>query len=377
MKRHFDRETIMTNLRGGVPRQIPYCYCMAQTYEPQLAARLGRDPDDAFHRAPWFHAVASKYKGYAELFDTDERRFEQSPEEFEMLRERFSRYLPKDLPPGSRINEYGVVSYQPAAAEGHLRKLINPLANVERVSQLDDYPFPDAADEWRWKGVTEEIERCHKENVAVIGGVHTILEDANFIRGMEQNLIDMAEENEVGRWLWERLAADRLYQAKRLARLGVDIIGFGDHLATQRGSFFSRGMFRKWIIRAYEPVVGEALAIKPDLVFAWHTDGKNDDFIYDELMNIGVTVFNPVEADCEDPHALKEKYGSRIVLWGTCGKNFIENAAPPEIRAWVADRVQLARRYGGLHIGTNCIASACPFENLLEYNLAAEELGCT
>jgi len=376
MKRHFDRETIMTNFRGGIPRQIPYCYCMAQTYEPQLPARLGRHPDEAFHRGSWFHPVSIKYKGH-QLFDTDTHRFEQSPEEFEMLRERFSRYLPKELPPGSRISEYGVVSYQPAGTEGHLRKLINPLAKVERISELDDYPFPDAADEWRWESMSEEVERGHKKNRAVIGGVHTILEDANFIRGMERNFIDMAQENEVGRWLWERLAADRLYQAKRIARLGVDIIGLGDHLATQRGSFVSREMFRKWIIRAYEPIVSEALAIKPDLVFAWHTDGKNDDFIYDELMNIGITVFNPVEADCEDPRALKEKYGNRIVLWGTCGKNFIENAAPAEVRAWVADRIQLARRYGGLHISANCNASACPFENLLEYNLAAEELGCT
>jgi uroporphyrinogen decarboxylase len=347
---------------------------MPQKYEPQLAARLGRDPDQVFHRGSWFGAVSIKYKGL-QLFDTDTHRFEQSVEEFEMLRERFSPYLPKALPPGSRISEYGVVSYQPPETEGHLRTLINPLANVERISELDDYPFPDAADEWRWKGITEEIERGHKEDRAVIGGVHTILEDVNFVRGMEQTLIDMAQEDDVGRWLWDRLAADRLYQAKRIARLGVDIIGFGDHLATQRGSFISREMLRKWIIPAYAPIVSEALAIKPDLVFAWHTDGKNDDFIYDELMNIGVTVFNPVEADCEDPHALKERYGSRIVLWGTGAKSFIENATPPEIRAWVADRVQLARRYGGILIGVNCNASACPFENLLEYNLAAEELG--
>ena len=50
-------------------------------------------------------------------------------------------------------------------------------------------------------------------------------------------------------------------------------------------------------------------------------------------------------------------------------------AGAAEISEWVADRMKLARRYGGLVLGTNCIPPACPFENLLEFNLAAEELG--
>lgn len=372
--RHFGREVIMTTLRGGIPEQIPYDYEMAAKYEPLLAERIGRDPDEVLHRDPWFRMAAIRYEG-GELFDSEERRFTQLPEEFESVRKRFSRYLPRELPAGSRIDPYGVVSYQPMGTEGHLRRLISPLANVKRASELDDFPFPDASEAWRWEGVAEAIGRHHADDVAVIGGVPAILEYANFMRGMEQSLMDMVEENEVGRRLWDWFAQDRLYQAKRLAELGVDIIGFGDHLAMQDGSFLSRDVFRKWILRAYEPIVAESLAIKPDLVFAWHTDGKNDEFIYEELMAIGVTVFNPVEADCEDPHGLKERYGDRIVLWGTGAKNFIEKATPEAIRAWVADRMQLARRYGGLILGPNCVASACPSENLLAYHLAAEELG--
>ena len=140
----------MMTLRGGTPAQIPYCYSMAEKHEPELCKRLGRDPSEVFHRASWFQLVCIKYKGYAEFFDTDEHRFEQSPEESGMLRERFSRYLPEELPPGSRINEYGVVSYQPAGTEGHLRRLINPLTHATRISQLDGYPFPDAGKDWRW-----------------------------------------------------------------------------------------------------------------------------------------------------------------------------------------------------------------------------------
>jgi len=366
---HFKRDDIMCTLRGGVPKQIPYQYFMPEKYKAKFQEWLGCDPSEIFHTASWYRLVLIKYEG-AELWDTEEQRYEQSPEEFGMLRDRFRYYLPEKFPAGSRINPYGVVTYHPSGMMGHLRAIINPLANVRHIKELEDYPFPDAREDWRWKGVAEKIKRYRSEDIAVMGGVPLILEDANFLRGMEQNLIDMAEDNEIGRWIWKRLGEDRLYQAQRFADMGVDIIGFGDHLATQRGSLFSREMFRKWIVGTYEPIVREARLIKPDLVFAWHTDGKNDDFIYDDLLSIGVSIFNPVEADCENPHALKDKYGDRIVLWGTFSK-LKETSSPDELWKLVEDRMKLAKRHGGIILG----GIGGTFENCIAYNLAAEKLG--
>ena len=65
-------------------------------------------------------------------------------------------------------------------------------------------------------------------------------------------------------------------------------------------------------------IIGEARDVKPDLPVFYHADGNPRDIIPD-LIEIGVTILNPVQPECIDPRAVKERYGNRLALWGTIG----------------------------------------------------------
>jgi len=299
--RYFGRKIILDTLKGEITEEIPYDPLSNDEFLAKWQKELGFDPRERYNTRGHFQLIMPKYVG-AELWDTETLKFSQPEEEFNKLRKRFGKFLPRELPPGSRISPYGVVTYPSAKGETHLRHIINPLKQALSVKDVEDYPFPDSMEEWRWEGIEKELKKFKDEDYVTIGGAPMLLEDANFLRGMERFMMDMAEENEVGRFIMDTLAKDRLEIAKRLARMGVDTIGFGDHLASENGSFLSRKMLEDWIVKYYRVITEEALKINPGLEFIWHTDGRNHDFIYDDLMAIGVRCFNPVQPECDDPH---------------------------------------------------------------------------
>lgn len=378
--KNFKRKVILDVLKGKVvvpvPYDDPYNGPVTDAFFRRWQEELGFDPREKYNTRGFFHMITPAYRG-TELWDTEDQRYTQSQEEYKLLRDKFEDYLPKELPPGSRISEYGVVTYPPSGGGTHLRQIINPLKDAQTARDVEEYPFPDGSAEWRLAGQAEEMPKFRDEEFVILGGVPTMLEDANFLRGMERFMIDMAEENEAGRAVMEWLGQDRLFIAKRLARMGVDVIGFGDHLANENGSFISRPMLRDWIVRYYQPICEACLKINPDIEFIWHTDGKNHDFIYDELMDIGIRCFNPVQPECDDPRMLKEKYGERIVLWGTVSfRRSFATGKPDAVRAEVKDRMALAKKFGGVILGLDwCWPSQLTYECFKAYYEAAEEFG--
>jgi len=365
----FKRDLVNAVLRGKRTAVIPYDYPVPPSKQARAECLLGRPAREVFHTEPWCQVSDPHYVG-ANLWDTEEQAFPQPAEEFEMLHERFKDWLPARLPEGARISPFGVVSYQPPGTVGHLRTLINPLANVQRVAELDKYPFPSTREEWRWEGVEQRVRDWQARGYVVMGGLNIVLDYINFLFGMERHLMAMQDEDPVVRAVWDWMEQDRVYVAQRDAAMGVDCLINGDHVATQQGPMMSRQTFRKWVLPCYEHILSAARSINPDLPWIWHTDGNNDNYIHGELMAIGVSVFNPVE--CEDPWSLKERYGDRIVLWGTGNWQIMQNGSPDDVRAMVADRISLARRYGGIILNANATPGT-PVENLIAFCQAAEE----
>ena len=65
-------------------------------------------------------------------------------------------------------------------------------------------------------------------------------------------------------------------------------------------------------------VVAVARAVRPDLPVCYHSDGKCWEVIPD-LIEIGVTVLNPVQPECLDVAEVKRKFGGRLAFWGGVG----------------------------------------------------------
>ena len=59
--------------------------------------------------------------------------------------------------------------------------------------------------------------------------------------------------------------------------------------------------------------------MKPDIRVIYHSDGHIEP-ILDDLVDLGVAAVNPLQPEHMDAVRIRRRYGSRLALWGTVGR---------------------------------------------------------
>jgi uroporphyrinogen decarboxylase len=154
------------------------------------------------------------------------------------------------------------------------------------------------------------------------------------------------------------------------------VLRSGDDVANQRAMTMSPESWRHFIRSRWARVYEAARAEKPDIEIWYHTDG-NPEAILDELVDIGVTILNPVQPECIDPARVKRRYGSRLVLDGTIGtQSTMPWGTPEDVRRVVAERVETLAGDGALILApTHTLEPEVPIENVLAFAEAAGTYG--
>jgi uroporphyrinogen decarboxylase len=234
-------------------------------------------------------------------------------------RERFRDYLP-GLPAEARLSEWGVGSVDLKTAEGYHAGHFDyrPLAEVDTIAELEAFPFPDMTEPWRHEGLEEEVSAAKAEEYTVVGQMsQTTLETAYCMRGIERLFTDFYERPEYVEVLFEKIAAQRRFQARRFAEAGVDVLRIGDDIATQAGLLVGPPLYRERLKPFHASVVAAGRAVNPSLQVLYHSDGKLTGLLPD-LIEVGVTAINPVQPECMDSRETKREFGRDLVLWGCC-----------------------------------------------------------
>lgn len=293
----------------------------------------------------------------------------------EELWEIYGRYYPGHTMDEVEISDFGVASLP--GSLWHFRKDIHPLAEAESLNEILDYPFPDPLRPEAYAHLAEETGRYHARDLAVNGILCvTIFEVAWAIRSMEALFTDMALRPEMAEALLDRMVALRLVQARQLVQAGVDILSLGDDISTQRGLMMSPAMWRKWFKPRLAAIIAEARRLRPDIPIFYHSDGDCRAII-PELIEVGVTILNPVQPECMDPAELKRQYGDRLAFWGTIGtQTTMPFGTPDEVRATVKERIETVGVGGGLVLApTHILEPDVPWENILAFFEAVELYG--
>jgi uroporphyrinogen decarboxylase len=138
----------------------------------------------------------------------------------------------------------------------------------------------------------------------------------------------------------------------------------------------SPATWRKWLKPRLEKIISGARAIKPDVVFFYHSDGYVEPIIPD-LIEIGINALNPVQPECMDPAKLKQQYGSKLAFWGTIGiQHTLPFGTPEDVEAEVKARIETVGKGGGLYLSPNhVIAPEVPHENLFALVRAVKKYG--
>jgi uroporphyrinogen decarboxylase len=289
-------------------------------------------------------------------------------------REVFGLYY-KDLPNNAEITEWGT-AHLPGTFY-HFTQLIPPMRPFSSIQELEIYPFPKFEEDWRRTYARQRIEEFHRRDLAVCAAMAvTIFEVAWQMRGMEELFSDFKFRPEMAAYILDRITEARCSMARFFASQDVDVLILGDDVSMQTGMIMSPATWRKWFKGRMAQIIGEAKAIKPGMPVFYHSDG-NPEAIIPELIEIGVTILNPVQPECIDPIKVKQVYGDRLALWGTIGtQTTMPFGTPEDVRREVKRRIETVGYDGGLVLGpTHSLEPDVPWDNIVALYEAIEEFG--
>lgn len=258
----------------------------------------------------------------------------------------------------------------------HFTHIQSPLRNVQGFARLQEYPWPDLDQPYRFDGVSEQVAQLHRQGFAVAAFAGSVFEQSWYVRGMEQLMMDMAAEPEIAHYFFERTATFQRHAAVMFARAGVDIIITGDDVAGQNGLLISLETWREFLKPRLAATVRAVKAANPDTFVFYHCDGNIEPAI-PELIEIGIDILNPVQPECMEPALIKQRYGDRLSFWGTVSvQRTMPLGTPAEVRAEVRARIRDVGCGGGLILApAHVLGPETPWENIVAFFEAADDSG--
>ena len=189
-----------------------------------------------------------------------------------------SYYASEKYNPGgdTYTDEWGVTwkksEYSTRFGDGFYTEMIgHPLEKDEAV---DSYQAPDPKRPELYRD-TESMIRTFKDEYWIVGvTVTTIFETAWALRGLEKILIDFVTDHDLVKRILDIPFRHHLTAAKKLVRMGVDMIWIGDDVGTQTTMLISPECWRQFL----KPLMSEFIAtlkhVNQKVKIAYHSDGS-------------------------------------------------------------------------------------------------------
>ncbi|MCK4416845.1 MAG: hypothetical protein KAV99_01600 [Candidatus Latescibacteria bacterium] len=240
-----------------------------------------------------------------------------------------------------------------------------PLQQVEKVEDLDVYPFPQ--EEWIEvpEGSAEEIRHCKEEGYIVSGGVAQPFKSAWLVRGMHNVLMDYLVNADLINEMYERIYSFSTAYCEKLVEAGVDMIQITGDLGMQDRLIMSPEIWREFDKERLKKMIAKLKGINPALKLYMHTDGNVQDIVED-LIEVGIDILNPIQPECMDPVKIKKKYGDRLVLHGAVSlQKTLPFGSPEDVKAEVRYLIENCNMDGGFVLGpSNVLFKEIPPENI-------------
>ncbi len=314
-----------------------------------LAALDGQEPDRiplalAFYRIDGT-ALAPRGTWRDDLIDVDFVDFPVSPEEAELRRLAMPHPGNARLGSPSQVARYASWSYHPETPDEG-----NPLERATSLADLERFPFPVVGGPRVVDELTRQVDDLHALGLAAGGNTPhlggELFEAAWRLRGLENFLIDLVWRKEMAHFLLDRLADLARDNAVTLAAAGVDVLALDDDIGMPGTMMISPATWREFFRPRLAGIIEAARSVRPDLRVIYHSDGHFEP-ILDDLVDIGVVAINPLQPEHMDAVRIRRRFGPRLALWGTVGRQTtFAFADPEEIRREVRTRIATLGRAG-------------------------------
>jgi uroporphyrinogen decarboxylase len=263
-----------------------------------------------------------------------------------------------DLDLGVRYDWWG--AGHDTGEEGYYIK-VHPLADNP---DLEAYPWPDPGEPGLMDQARETISKYGGEYFIVPNLGFALFERAWSLRGLERFLMDMALDSGYTAGLLDRITEIQLRLIRRYLDLGVDGGYFGDDYGAQKNLIMSpkswRALIKPRLERLFAPFRERGLPV------LMHSDGQIQSILPD-LVEIGLTVLNPVQPEVLDHAWLQQNYGDSLSFYGGIStQTVLPYGTPADVaRAVALCRETLAPEDTGLLLApSHRMMTDIPMENV-------------
>ena len=277
-------------------------------------------------------------------------------------------YRGKNFAPGTVIDPWGVAHEPGSAAAYHMTRMHHPMEAFDSVEQIQSYPFPVLCTE-ELALQAEEVRQLHAQDKPTIGSVGcTVWENAWYMRGMENLMCDMMNEDPMAEVLLDKVTQSAVTRAVSFAKAGVDCLFLGDDVGMQRTIMMSEGLYNEWLKPRLKQVIDAVKAVNPNILIFYHSCGYIKELI-PYLIEAGVEVLDPVQPECMDFQELHALYGGQLSFHGSIGtQTTMPFGTPEEVRRKVFENLDIAGKQGGLYVKpSHVLEPEVPVENVIAY----------
>ena len=189
---------------------------------------------------------------------------------------------------------------------------VDPAVLVLPEPDLGGLEFPDPLDPERYRH-HRQFCRDNPDLFRVNDFGFTLFERAWTLRGMENLFFDMVERPDFVHELLDRILEWNLAIIEGVGRFEIDAILFGDDWGQQRGLIMGPDYWREF----FKPrAAAEYQACHDKGMYVMIHSCGDVTQIMDDLVEIGVDVFNPFQPEVMDVAAVKARYGDRLSFFG-------------------------------------------------------------
>jgi uroporphyrinogen decarboxylase len=241
-----------------------------------------------------------------------------------------------------------------------------PLALMTNAEQINNYPWPDLGEDYRYADTALKTRNFQNRGYAVCGELYqTIFETAWLMRGMQSFFIDLCLNEELAHAICENITQIRIKQARLLAKAGVDILRLGDDIVSQQGLMMSHDTYHTFFKSGIQRIIQAAKEVNPDILIFMHCCGKVEEVI-DDFLEAGIEILNPIQPECNNLPLIYSKYNNRLSFWGGIGVQSVMHSGTPEEVALKVDEIIeiMGKDTGFLVAPAHILDPAIPWENI-------------
>jgi uroporphyrinogen decarboxylase len=247
--------------------------------------------------------------------------------------------------------------------EGEWGRPLDPPSTEPRLGAYTLPPPPGPDHFAHFPRFIEENRDCF-----LIGVVGSLFEPACGLRGMQDFLMDMALNPEFVEDFLDAIMHYTMAAIDQVVQYDVDACHFGDDWGSERAPLMGPHHWRRFI----KPRMAEMFArVREAGKFVFlHSDG-NLSLIFEDLIEIGLDVYNPLQPEIVDIYEVYRRHGDGLSFWGGVGlRDTLLLESPQAVRDRVQRMIDEMGVHGGLILAQahpDGILADAPVENIVAF----------